>query len=113
MSTIPTLEGITSHIVQTDRLKVHVLTAGPAGGAPVLFIHGNGASATFWEETMLALPPGFRGIAPTCAAMATPSAAGGCHPRPERHGRGYRSLVRAMGWASIRSSATAWAAALS
>jgi len=64
MSTIPTMEGITSQIVQTGRLKVHVLTAGPAGGAPVLFIHGNGASATFWEEVMLALPPGFRGIAP-------------------------------------------------
>ena len=30
----------------------------------MLFIHGNGASATFWEETMLALPAGFRAIAP-------------------------------------------------
>jgi pimeloyl-ACP methyl ester carboxylesterase len=30
----------------------------------VIFVHGNGASATFWEETMLALPPGFRAVAP-------------------------------------------------
>jgi len=64
MSTIPTLPGITSQIVQTPRLKVHVLTAGPAGGTPVLFIHGNGASSTFWEEAMLDLPVRFRAIAP-------------------------------------------------
>ena len=64
MSTIPTLKGITSQIVQTNRLKVHTLTAGQAGGTPVLFIHGNGASATFWEEVMLALPPGYRAVAP-------------------------------------------------
>jgi pimeloyl-ACP methyl ester carboxylesterase len=30
----------------------------------VLFLHGQVSSATFWEETMLALPRGFRGIAP-------------------------------------------------
>lgn len=64
MSTIPTLPGITSHMIQTPRLAVHALTSGPDDGLPVLFIHGNGASATFWEETMLALPAGLRGIAP-------------------------------------------------
>jgi pimeloyl-ACP methyl ester carboxylesterase len=30
----------------------------------VLFIHGNASSATYWEELMLMLPSGFRGIAP-------------------------------------------------
>ncbi len=64
MSTIPTLPGITSRMIQTPRLAVHALTSGPDDGAPVLFIHGNGASATFWEETMLALPAGLRAIAP-------------------------------------------------
>ncbi|MBN1136741.1 MAG: alpha/beta fold hydrolase [Anaerolineae bacterium] len=98
MSTIPTLKGITSQIVQTDRLKVHILTAGPAGGAPVLFIHGNGASATFWEETMLALPPGFRGIAPDMRGY------GDTEPLPVDATLGLsdmvediRSLARAMG----------------
>jgi pimeloyl-ACP methyl ester carboxylesterase len=51
-------------MIQTPRLAVHALTSGPDDGAPVLFIHGNGASATFWEETMLALPAGLRAIAP-------------------------------------------------
>ncbi len=64
MSTIPTLPGITSEMIQTPRLAVHTLTSGPDDGIPVLFIHGNGASATFWEETMLALPAGLRAIAP-------------------------------------------------
>ena len=64
MSTIPTLPGITSQMIQTPRLAVHALSSGPDDGVPVLFIHGNGASATFWEETMLALPAGLRAIAP-------------------------------------------------
>lgn len=64
MASIPTLDGISSTIVQTNRLAVHVLGSGPANGTPVIFIHGNVSSATFWEETMLALPDGFRGIAP-------------------------------------------------
>lgn len=61
---MPHLEGIKSQIIQTSRLKMHVLTAGPDDGIPVIFIHGNGASSTFWEETMVSLPPGFRAIAP-------------------------------------------------
>jgi pimeloyl-ACP methyl ester carboxylesterase len=53
MSTIPTLPGITSHMIRTPRLDVHALTSGPDDGAPVLFIHGNGASATFWEHAFI------------------------------------------------------------
>ncbi|MCP4423083.1 MAG: alpha/beta hydrolase [Chloroflexi bacterium] len=63
MSSISTLPGIASQMVQTERLNVHVLTCGPAKGMPVLFVHGNASSATFWEETMLALPDNFRAIA--------------------------------------------------
>ncbi len=55
MSTVPTLPGITSQMVQTNRLNVHVLSCGPKEGTPVVFIHGNGSSATYWEETMLEL----------------------------------------------------------
>ena len=64
MSSIPTLPGIRSQMVATDRLQTHVLSCGPDDGTAVLFIHGNVSSATFWEETMLALPAGFRAIAP-------------------------------------------------
>ncbi|MEM7800229.1 MAG: alpha/beta hydrolase [Chloroflexota bacterium] len=63
MSSIPTLQGITSTMVQTSRINQHVLmTAGE--GAAIIFIHGNCSSATFWEETMLRLPDSYVGIAP-------------------------------------------------
>jgi pimeloyl-ACP methyl ester carboxylesterase len=58
------LDGIMASTITTNRLTTRVLFAGPDDGIPVLFIHGNFSSATWWEETLLALPPGFRGIAP-------------------------------------------------
>ena len=61
---VPILPGITEQTVTTDRLTTRVLFAGPDDGIPVLFIHGNFSSATWWEETMLQLPPQFRGITP-------------------------------------------------
>ena len=64
MSTVPTLPGITSRIIETPRINMHVLFSGPEDGTPVLFVHGNASSSTYWEEIMLKLPAGFRGIAP-------------------------------------------------
>lgn len=61
---VPTLPEITAQTVKTPRLTTRVLFAGPEDGEPVLFLHGNITSATWWEETMLALPEGYRGIAP-------------------------------------------------
>jgi pimeloyl-ACP methyl ester carboxylesterase len=63
MPTVPTLPGITSQMVDTPRLQMHILTSGPETGEPVLFIHGNASSAAFWEELMLMLPGEYRGIA--------------------------------------------------
>lgn len=64
MSSIPTLPGISSQMIDTARLRQHARFSGPADGIPVVFVHGNNSSATYWEETMLALPAGFRAIAP-------------------------------------------------
>ncbi|WP_129672116.1 alpha/beta fold hydrolase [Candidatus Chloroploca sp. Khr17] len=64
MINLPTMPGITTQQVTTSRLLQHVRLSGPESGEPVIFIHGNVSSGTFWEETMLALPEGFRGIAP-------------------------------------------------
>lgn len=64
MSTVPTLPGISSRIIETKRLKVHALFCGAEEGEPVFFFHGNASSATFWEEIMLQLPAGFRAVAP-------------------------------------------------
>lgn len=59
-----TLDGITAKQITTARLTTRVLFSGDEGATPVIFVHGNVSSATFWEETMLSLPAGFRGIAP-------------------------------------------------
>jgi pimeloyl-ACP methyl ester carboxylesterase len=59
---LPTIT--TPRAITTGRLTTRVLFHGPEDGAPVLFLHGNLSSATWWEETMLALPAGYRGIAP-------------------------------------------------
>jgi pimeloyl-ACP methyl ester carboxylesterase len=64
MPTVPTLPGITSKMIDTPRLQMHVLFSGADSGVPVLFIHGNASSSTYWEEIMLKLPGGYRGIAP-------------------------------------------------
>ena len=61
---IPTLDGITPRIVSIPRITTRVLFSGADAATPVLFLHGNTSSATWWEETMVALPKKFRGIAP-------------------------------------------------
>jgi pimeloyl-ACP methyl ester carboxylesterase len=58
------LQGITNQMLATTRLQQNVYFSGKEDGIPVIFLHGNFASALYWEENMLALPPGYRGIAP-------------------------------------------------
>ncbi|MDP9375664.1 MAG: alpha/beta hydrolase [Chloroflexota bacterium] len=64
MSQPTLLPGIDALTVETPRLRTHLLVSGPEGGAPVVFIHGNVSSGRFWEETLAALPPAYRGLAP-------------------------------------------------
>lgn len=61
--TVPTMPGISAETITTSRLTTRVLSCGPDDGIPVLFVHGNFSSATWWEESMLALPAEYRGIA--------------------------------------------------
>ncbi len=61
---ISVMAGITPKTITTSRLTTRVLFSGADTDIPVVFVHGNVSSATFWEETMLALPPGYWGIAP-------------------------------------------------
>jgi len=51
-------------MIQTDRINTHVLFSGPEDGIPVVFVHGNFSSATYFEETMLAMPSEFHCTAP-------------------------------------------------
>lgn len=61
-----TLPNITSHTITTPRLTTRVLTVGQNldENTAVLFLHGNLSNATWWAETMLALPDGYFPLAP-------------------------------------------------
>jgi pimeloyl-ACP methyl ester carboxylesterase len=43
------LPGITARTIATGRLSTRVLFSGPEDGTPVLFLHGNLSSATWWR----------------------------------------------------------------
>jgi len=56
--------GIHTQLVATDRADTFVRHDGRPDGEPVVLVHGNISSSVFWEDTLLALPEGFRGLAP-------------------------------------------------
>lgn len=58
------IEGVRAEQVEHPRLSTRVLFSGPEDGIPVLFIHGNFSSATWWEDTLATLPKQYKGIAP-------------------------------------------------
>src|SRR5690349_21387367 len=62
--TIPTLSGVTPQTITSPRISTRVLFSGPDNGIPVLFLHGNASSATFWEQAMVDLPARYRAISP-------------------------------------------------
>ena len=58
------LQGVRSSFVDTDRIRMRVLEAGPADGEPVVFVHGNLSTSRFFEHVMPELPARYRAIAP-------------------------------------------------
>lgn len=55
---------ISTQTITTPRLTTRVLFAGAEDGVPVLFLHGNLSSATWWKPVMGTLPASYRAIAP-------------------------------------------------
>lgn len=90
--------GITSHTIQTPRLRLHYLEAGPANGTPVIMIHGNLATSRFYEHLIPSAPAGYRFILPDMRGF------GNTEPAPIDATRGLRdwaddtyALVQALG----------------
>jgi pimeloyl-ACP methyl ester carboxylesterase len=88
--------------VATGRLTMNVLSTERSDGEPVVFVHGNVSSALFFDETMLALPAGLRGVAPDLRGFGDTDAA------PIDARRGLRdfaddlvALVAALGLAPV------------
>jgi len=82
-----TLAGIESGPVATERLRTWVRHDGRTDGEPVLLLHGNVSSSVFWEDTLLALPEGFRGLAPDLRGF------GDTEPLPVDARRGLRDFA--------------------
>jgi pimeloyl-ACP methyl ester carboxylesterase len=60
----PLMDGLPAKLVETPRLRTHIITSGAEDGEPVVLVHGNASAARFYEELMVALPSRFRAIAP-------------------------------------------------
>ena len=59
------LPGVRAREVPTDRLRIHLLEAGPSDGTPLVLVHGNLSTGRFYEHVMPALAgDGFRVLAP-------------------------------------------------
>jgi pimeloyl-ACP methyl ester carboxylesterase len=107
------LDGVTANIVDTPRLRTHLLSGGAEGGAPVLFVHGNASSSRFFEETLAALPSeaGYRGLAPDLRGF------GGSETKPVDATRGLAdfsddlyALTSALGLGDRRVHLVGWSA---
>ena len=92
------LPGVRSETVKTDRLRMHYIESGPEDGVPVVMIHGNLATARFYEHLMPRAPQTYRLIAPDMRGF------GDTEKVPIDATRGLRdwaddtySLVRALG----------------
>jgi pimeloyl-ACP methyl ester carboxylesterase len=83
----PLLSGIQSRMIETPRLRIHMLSVGDESGEPVALVHGNVSSARFFEETLLALPPGYWGLAPDLRGF------GGSETKPVDATRGLRDYA--------------------
>jgi len=64
MATVSTLDGITSRMIQTSRINIHLLSCGSTQNPHLVFIHGNFSAATYFEELMLALADSYYCLAP-------------------------------------------------
>jgi pimeloyl-ACP methyl ester carboxylesterase len=107
----PPLEGVTARDVQTPRLSTHLLQSGPEDGVPVIFVHGNVSSSTFFEDTLAALPDGYLGLAPDLRGY------GGSEAKPLDATRGLRdfsddlkALVDARGLGGEKVHLVGWSA---
>jgi pimeloyl-ACP methyl ester carboxylesterase len=58
------MSGVRAGDVATPRLRMHYLESGPAGGVPVVLLHGNLSTGRFYEHVMAGAPDRYRFIAP-------------------------------------------------
>lgn len=92
------LPGVRASTVDTDRIRMHVLEAGPDDGEPVVLVHGNLSSGRFFEHLLPRFGGRYRVLAPDMRSF------GGSDPEPLDATRGLTdwaddldALLRALG----------------
>lgn len=78
------MNDVTRQRFSTHRLTIEALVTGPPTGAPVVFVHGNLATSTFWESTLESLSGDRFGVAPDLRSF------GGTDSEPVDATRGLR-----------------------
>lgn len=81
------LPGLSFESTTTPRLRINAIVDDRSDGQVVLFVHGNVSSSIFWQESILALPVGFRGIAVDLRGF------GKSEPAPVDASRGLRDFA--------------------
>ena len=56
--------GVSSHDVETGRLRMRYIQSGPADGTPIVMLHGNLSTGRFYEHLMPGAPGSYRIICP-------------------------------------------------
>ncbi len=102
------LPGVRASTVDTDRIRMHVLEAGPEDGEPVVLVHGNLSTGRFYEHLLPRFGDRYRVIAPDMRSF------GRSDPGPLDATRGLTdwaddldALLRALGIAAGPGSAGA------
>ncbi|HLY30410.1 MAG TPA: alpha/beta hydrolase [Ktedonobacterales bacterium] len=83
----PLVEGVRSRVVAAGGLRQHVYESGQPGAEPVVLIHGNAASARFYEHTLARLGERFYCVAPDLRGY------GASEARPVDATRGLRDFA--------------------
>ena len=84
--------------VNTDNLKIYYLEKGE--GAPIVLIHGNWATSSWWEPVLVRLPAGYRGIAPDLRGRGKTEGADSGYTMPEM-AADLRALCDALGLGTV------------
>jgi len=96
--------------VATSRLETHCWVQGPAGGQPLLLVHGNLSTGRFFQALAEQLLPRFRVVAPDLRSFGRTQAVPVDATRGLRDwSDDLRALLEALGWADTgRVHAAGW-----
>jgi pimeloyl-ACP methyl ester carboxylesterase len=101
-SRFPLAAGVRSRMVASPRLQNHIYESGTLGAEPVVLIHGNAASARFYEHLLARLGPRYYCVAPDLRGY------GASEAKPVDATRGLadfaddlEALAQTLGWQSF------------